>query len=218
MLGDAGVVAGGEPGGADSLREGEQRAEAEAAVAAHAWVRRLATRVTADEGVDDSPAEGLAKVERDVREAERLARLARRDHRGRRAAHALGVLPDRIGPEAERDPDRLVAGIAHSQKRDGAIDAAAHRDGDAPFVWSRCDHRAERVVKRVSSETLAGNACSVEERAPLDLAEKPRQPLPLSGCVLDPLSRHGQSHPGQISVPSGVSDELARRSHVGMVP
>jgi hypothetical protein len=36
--------------------------------------------------------------------------------------------------------------------------------------------------------------------------------------MLDPLSGHGQPHPGEISVPGGVSDELARRGHTGMVP
>ena len=218
MLGDTGVMARGEPGGADSLREGEQRAEAEAAVAAHARVRRLAARVAADEGVDDSLSEGLAEIERDVREAERLTRLARRDHRRRRATHALGVLPGRIGPEAKRHADRLVTGIAHAKERNGAVDATAHRDGDAPFVGSRADDWTERVVKRVRGETLAGNGRSIEKRAPLDLAEKLRQPRPLSGCMLDPLSGHGQPHPGEISVPGGVSDELARRGHTGMVP
>jgi len=180
VLAKTGVVAGGEPGRADSLREGEQRAEAEATVAAHARVRRLAARVAADERLDDSLAEGLAEIERDVREPEGLARLARRDHRGRRAAHTLGLLPGRIGPEAKRDPDRLVAGIAHAKECDGAVDAAAHRDGDAAFVWSRRDGCTERVVKRIRSETLAGNRCSVEERTPLDLAEKPRDVAALS--------------------------------------
>jgi len=36
--------------------------------------------------------------------------------------------------------------------------------------------------------------------------------------MLDPLSGHGQPHPGEIFVPGGVSDELARRGHTGMVP
>jgi len=111
-----------------------------------------------------------------------------------------------------------VAGIAHAQERDGAVDAAAHPDGDAPFVWSRRDGWAERVVKRVPRETLAGNGRSVEERTPLDLAEKPPDAGALSDRVFDPLPRHRQSHPGEISVPSGVSDELSRRSHSGMVP
>jgi hypothetical protein len=73
-------------------------------------------------------------------------------------------------------------------------------------------------VKRIRSETLAGNRCSVEERTPLDLAEKPRDVAALSDRMLDPLSGHRQAHPGDISVLSGVSDELAHRSHVGMVP
>jgi hypothetical protein len=111
-----------------------------------------------------------------------------------------------------------VTGIAHAKEGNGAVDATAHRDGDPSFIRSRLDDWTERVVKRVRGETLAGNGRSIEERASLHLAEKPRQSRPLSGGVLDPLSGHSQPHPGEISVPSGVSDELARRGHTGMVP
>jgi hypothetical protein len=53
-------VAGGEPCGARTPREREQLAEAEARVAADARIRRLAARVSADEGLDDGAPEALA--------------------------------------------------------------------------------------------------------------------------------------------------------------
>ena len=64
-----------------------------------------------------------------MRQAERVAGLARGDHRLRRAAGALGVRPGRVEPEPQRDADRVRPG---AEERDGAVDAAAHRDGDPP--------------------------------------------------------------------------------------
>ena len=153
-----------------------------------------------------------------MREAERLARLARRDHRGRRATHALGVLPGRIGPEAKRHADRLVAGVARAKEGNRAVDAAAHGDGDAAFVGARGDGRPQRVVERVGGEAFARDRRSVEQRAPLDFAEKVANPGAFSGACSIRCPRHGEAHPGEISVPGGVSDEFARRGHTGMVP
>ena len=129
-LDDPGVVAGREAGGADPPREGEQLGEPEAAVAADARVRRLAPRVAAHERADDGAPEPLAEVEREVRDPEPVAGLARRDDRRGRAAGSIGVRPARVDPEAQRDPDRLVAGLAGAEERDCAVDPAAHRDGD----------------------------------------------------------------------------------------
>ena len=80
MLDDACVVPRGEPLGAGAAREREHRGEAEAPVAADAGVRRLAGGVAADERCDDSPPELVSEVERDVRQAERVACLAGCDH------------------------------------------------------------------------------------------------------------------------------------------
>ena len=90
----------------DAAREREQLGETEAAVAADARVRRLASRVTADERCDDGAAKRLTKIEGDVRQTARVTRLARGDHRARRAAGALGVRPVRIEPQPQRDADR----------------------------------------------------------------------------------------------------------------
>src|SRR4051794_13770196 len=129
MLDDARVVPGREHVGARMAGEREQPAEAESAVAAHARIRRLAALVAAHERIDDGATEVLAQVERDVRDAERVARLAGRDHRFGRAARPLGVWPVGIEPEAERHPDRVGK---RAQEGDGAVDSAAHRDRDAP--------------------------------------------------------------------------------------
>jgi len=213
MLGDAGVVAGREPRRADPRREREQRGEAETSVAAHARVRRLAARIAPDEWVDDRLPKGLAQIERDVREAERLARFARRDNRGRRAANALGVLPRRIGPQPQRHSDRLAAGVAHVQERDGAVDSAAHGDGDSLLPRRRGHGRPERVVESVRREALAGNRSGVQEGSPLDLSKELTDAGPLALSGLDALPGHGEPHPGEISVPGGVAYELTMGGH-----
>ena len=63
-------------------------------------------RYPATNGVDDGPAEFVPQVERDVRHAERMARLPRREHGVGRAAGAFGVRSVGIEPEAECHPDR----------------------------------------------------------------------------------------------------------------
>src|SRR5688500_3315656 len=103
MRRDARVVARGEPGGPGTAREGEQLGEAEAAVAADARVRRLAARVAADERRDDRPPELVSQVEGDVRQAERVAGLARREHGLRRAAGTFDVRARGVDPEPEGD-------------------------------------------------------------------------------------------------------------------
>src|SRR6185312_8178613 len=76
MLGDARVVARCEPVAAGASCEGEQLCEPEAPVAAHAWIRRLSSRVAAHERRHDGATELLAQVERHVRQAEAVAGLA----------------------------------------------------------------------------------------------------------------------------------------------
>src|SRR5205085_8862547 len=101
-LDDARVVARREALRPGSPREGKQLGEAEAAVAPHARVRRLAARVTADERRDDRAAELLAEVEGHVRHAQPVTRLARSDHALGGAARALRVRSVRVEPEPER--------------------------------------------------------------------------------------------------------------------
>ena len=111
-LDDPRVVTGGERRRTDTAREREQLGEAEAAVAADARVRRLAARVAAHERRHDRTAERLAQVERHVRQAARVTRLARGDHRARRAAGPLRVGPVRVEPQPECHADRGGPGLA----------------------------------------------------------------------------------------------------------
>ena len=128
MVHDAGVVARREAGAPARRGEREQLGEAEAAVAADARVRRLTLGVPGDERLNDRGAELLPQIERDVRKPEPVAGRARGDDGLGRAAGPLGVGAGRIEPEPERDPDRV---LACAEKRDRAVHAAAHRNGDA---------------------------------------------------------------------------------------
>ena len=86
---DPRVVAGCEPRSSGAAREREQLRKAETPVAARTGIRRLAPRVPLDERTDDCKAEGFTCVERDVRDAACVTRLARGDHRLGRAAGTL---------------------------------------------------------------------------------------------------------------------------------
>ena len=170
-LDDARVVARREPLGAGALGEGEQLGEAEAAVAADARVRRLTGRVAAHERLDHRAAKLLAQVERDVRDPEPVAGPARGDHGLGRAAGALGVGPLRVEPEAQGDADRVLAG---AQQRDRAVDAAAHRHGDAAGSRLGAKDLRERVCERVHRELVAADRRRLEQR---QARERPLEPF-----------------------------------------
>jgi hypothetical protein len=145
-----------------------------------------------------------------VRQAARVTRLPRGDHRRRRAARALGVGPCRIEPQPQRDADRGGAG---AEQRDGAVDAAAHRDGDAPRHRVRPDFGRNRVRERVGGERLARHRRGLEQRQAL---ERPRQPR----CVGsdDPVTVHRQPHEGELGSARRVPDELDHRSRLAARP
>ena len=54
------------------------------------------------------------------------------EHRLGRAA-GLGAVGLGVGPELQRHPDHLGPALALQQRGDGAVDAAGHRDQDAPL-------------------------------------------------------------------------------------
>jgi hypothetical protein len=149
----------------------------------------------------------------DVRKPERLTGLARGDDRRRRAAGAVGVLARRVRPQAERDADRLVPRVAGAEQRNRAVHAAAHRDGDALVPRDRGDGGPEGVVERVGGEPLAGDARSLEEGTPLDLAEQVGHAGPVSRRAVDPLPAHAKTHPREIPIPGGVPYELTFGGH-----
>ena len=96
-----------------------------------------------------------------MRKAARVARLARGEHRARRAAGALGVGPVRVEPEAQRDTDRRRPRL---EQRHGAVDAAAHRNRDAVGIRGRADRGCERVRERVDRQRLAADRARLEQR------------------------------------------------------
>ena len=195
---DPRVVAGREPCRAGAAREGEQLCEAEAAVAARARIRRLAARVPADERLDDRAPELVPQVERDVRDAERVAGLARGDHRLRRAADPLGARTVGIGPEAKRDADRMRPG---AQQRDRGVDAAAHRHRDAPGDGAARKTGPDRVRERVDRQRLAADGGRLEQAQPAQVGCRARRrPRRRSArrrraAGRAPSSRRAKSHP-----------------------
>ena len=200
-LDDARVVAGRQPLGAGTPREREQLGEAEAAVAAGARVRRLAAGVAADEGRDNRAPELLAQVERHVRHAEPVTRLARGDHALGRAAGALRIRSVRIEPETEGDPDRVRPG---AEERDRAVDAAAHRHGHPPECARSAEHRPDRVRERVHHERLAADRRRLEERQACDVALEPG-PVRLD----DPVAVDEQAHGCPLAAAARVSEHFA---------
>ena len=167
---DSRVVTGRQPCGPGAVGEREQLGEPEAAVARDARVRRLAARVAADERRHDRAAELLAKIERHVRQPEPVARLAGRDHGARRAARALAVGACRIHPQPQCHPERVRA---RAQQGDRAVDAAAHRDGDALGVRGRVKDLTQGICQRIDRQRLAWNRRGLEQRQPF---ERPLEP------------------------------------------
>src|SRR5262249_35828883 len=155
------VVARREAVAAGAPCEREQLREAEGSVAADARVRGLTACVTLDEGADDRAPELLAQVEGHMREPEPVGRLTGRDDRLGRAARALGVRAVRIEPEPERDADRVASG---AQQRDRAVDASAHRDGNAARAGLGAEDGTERVREGVDGERLAADRSRLEQR------------------------------------------------------
>ena len=199
-LDDPCVVTGPERRCTGTVREGEKLVEAEAAVAAPAGIRRLATCVPLHERLDDGGPELLAQVERHVRDAERMAGLTRGDHRLRRAAGALGVRPGGIEPEPQRDPDRLRP---RPQQRDRAVDAAAHRDRDPARVGLGTEDLAERVRERVGGEGLTRDRGGLEQREPVERALEPGR---VGGD--DPVAVDREPHERELFAACGVSEHL----------
>jgi hypothetical protein len=103
----------------------------------------------------DAGAELLAQVEREVRQAHAVRERAGDAHRVRGAARRLGVVR-LVGPQLERDGDRLAAPARAQQGSDGGVDAAAHGDQRARRIARQCRvgarGEAERAVERVGRE------------------------------------------------------------------
>ena len=108
-----------------------------------------------------------------------------------RAAGAFGIRSGRVEPEPQRHADRVTAG---AEKRDGAVHAAAHRDGHALGRPRRAEDRTDRVRECVDGERLTSDRRRLEQRQPLR-AERRARPRPHRRCC-SPSSRrrtHAQS-------------------------
>jgi hypothetical protein len=204
VLDDSRVVARRQLRRTGTPREREQLRKAKAPVAARARVGRLPAGVGVDERLDDRGAERFARVQRHVWQAEPVARLARRDHRLRRAARPLGGRCLRIDPEPKRDADRTRARM---QQGHGAVDAAAHRDRHAPGIRRSREDRADRVRKRVDDESLTGHGSRFQQRQPDErCAETVRV------GVDDPVALEPQADAGPFAAASRVSSHFQHGS------
>ena len=191
MLDDACVMAGCKRVGAGAACEREQPAEAEPAVARNARVRRLAARVAPHERVDNCSAELLAQIERDVRDAEGVARFPGRDHGLGRAAGALGIRPVGVEPEPQGHADRIGQRL---QQCDGTVDAAAHRDRD-PAGGGRCSKgRPDRIREGIDGKRLPADRSSLHQRQP---NERSLEPGGL--CLRDAVAVDGEPDKGKFT-------------------
>ena len=199
-------MAGPEHIGTSAPGELDERVEAEGTVAAHARVGSQAFSVPVDERLHNGRAELLAEIERDVREPEPVAGLPRRDHGVGRAAGPLRARAGRVEPEAQRDADRVRS---CAEERDGAVDATAHRNGDAARRRGRGEDRRDRVRERVGRERLTRNRGGLEQR------ETDERPLE-TGCIGldDPVAVQRQPHGGVLLAARGISDQLECRHSV----
>ena len=169
---DAGVVAGCEAGRSGTFGERKQFGESERSVASDARVRRLAASVAADEGGHDRAPELVAKIERHVRQAQAVTRLARCEHGAGGAARALAVGPSRIDPQAQRH----TYGVrARAQQRNRAVYAAAHGDSDSVLIRSRAKDRRDRVCERVDGKRRASDRRRLEQGQALQRPLEPRR-------------------------------------------
>ena len=148
------VVARGEVGGAERVRQREHGVEADVAVAAHAGVRRVPRRVLGDPRLDHAGPERGPLVEREVRQAHPVRERAGVADGARRAARGARVVLG-VGPQLERHRDGRAPGAGAQQRGDRRVDAAAHRDegaGRVGFEPCAARRRAERAVQRVGGE------------------------------------------------------------------
>ena len=94
-----------------------------------------------------------------------------------------------------------------AEERDGAVDAAAHRDGDPLGVVVGAEDLRERIRERVGRERLAGDGGRLEQRQP---GERPGH----SGRVGldDPVAVDDEPDERELLAARGVSDNFEHLS------
>jgi hypothetical protein len=192
------------------VRKCEQPGKAKTAVAMDARVRRLAAFVAADERLDYSAAKFLAQVERDVRDAERVACSAGSKHRIGRAAGTFRVRPVGIEPEPQGDTDRIGQRL---EQRDSAVDTAAHRNRNPTDRPRSPKDRPDRVSERVDSKRLPTNGSSLEQSQPNKRTIKPR-----SISLNNALAVERKPHKSEFGTTSRITNELNHKLRLAAIP
>ena len=140
--------------------------------------------------------------------AERVTGLAGADDGVGRAARTLGVGPARVEPEPQRDADRRRP---RAVERDGAVDAAAHRDRDATRGGRGArDAGPSALATRIRGQRLAGHGRRLEQRQPDERARHPRRV-----GLDDPVAVHDEPRTRVRVAARGVTDELERPCEPG---
>ena len=122
-----------------------------------------------------------------------------RDRSGR-AARALRARPAGVEPESKGDAD---GGGRGAKQRNGAVDAAAHRHGDATRPRRRLEDLGECVRERVDGEGLARDGGGFEQRQPVEGAVQ-------TGCLGldDPIAVDDQANACPLAPAGGVAEDL----------
>jgi hypothetical protein len=203
---DTCVVAGRQAGGPGLTSELEQPAEAEETVAADARVRRFPPAIPGHERLDDRAQELLAGIDGDVRNPEPVACRSGGDHGLRRAARALGVRPVGVDPEPQGHADRVGP---CPEECNGAVHAAAHRDGDTVGIAARLEDRADGACQGVHCKLVATDGGGLEKRQAFERAVEP-----IGVGADDSVAVHRQADEPPLAVPRRVSDDLEHRATV----
>ena len=109
------------------FEEVPDQAELEEGVTVNARAGCGAMGVGSAEGFDDELVKGLLDVEKIVADGELVA-----DKGGLCSAARAGVVALLGGGDFHGDAEDAVAGVFEEHGSDGAVDAAAHEDGDLP--------------------------------------------------------------------------------------
>jgi len=121
-----------------------------------------------------------------------------------RATGALRVGPIGIEPEPQRDADGVRQGL---EQRNGAVDTAAHSNGNATGRTRSPKHRPDRIRERINSECLPTNGSSLEQSQPNKRTLQAR-----SISLDDALTVERKAHERKVSTPSRISNELQHRT------
>ena len=199
-LDDARVVAGPELRRSGALGEGEQLVEAEAAVAAAARVRRLAARVAATKGSttarrNSSRRSSVTCGSPSAWQVSRAAMTASGEQQARSESGPAGSSQSRsVTPIALRPG---------AEQRDGAVDAAAHRDRDA------LRDRARRGRPRpIAFASASAASVSPAPQPPRAASAREGRVEPGRVGVDDPVALDREPHERELGAARGVSDDL----------